>query len=1012
MPVLFISHSSKDDAQTATLERWLVANGFTDIFVDHENIAGGDKWREKLRESAHACRVVVCLVSDNWLGSSECFNEFMAAWYMGRRIIPLFLLTQANALGPEARQRLARVCGEDQGIDLTPCLDAQGVIDVARDETVANRLSIGLRAAGANMRVGVDPEAFAIDEKLLKNPFPGLASFGDHDADAALFYGRSREIAETLIELRQMRANGDKRPLVVLGASGVGKSSLLKAGIIPRLRRETLTWLPLRAFRPGADPLLNFAEAISRTLADFGQREAHGVIRDKLLVIWSNAERDDKSELTEAGRAAIHAALEAEARRLRKATGRSGASILVSVDQAEEMARAGSQSGEALADYLRVALADTTAAWQLAFTIRTDSFPELQKHRRFQDLEARGYDLRAIPAFRFDSVVEQPARRYGVQVAPELVDVLMKDAPKEDSMPLLAFAMQRLWGQYSASGSLAEGHYRNVGGLKGLIEDAAERALRGLEPEHDTPLPSAAPPKRLIDLGASTFVPALAQINDEGVAMRRVTEWQCFNEEQQDLLMRFDRWRLVVRKGTESAASTVELAHETLFREWTRLKSWLEPERARLEALRSLQVDAAAWERSGKDDLFLNHRERRLAEVEGLTQDGRYRQRMVDRDLEYIAACHRVEEPERPRLEALSALQVDAGAWERSGKEKAFLNHRERRLVEAEGLTQDGPYRQRMVDRDLEYIAACRRIEQAVRARRGNAVNGTLLLLLILVGMGWWNHAWLYKQYHWPLVMRPTVLTPEQERALQPKAEFSECRNGCPTMVVVPGGKFLMGSLKGNGDSAEQPQHEVTISKPFAIGKYELTFAEWDRCVADGGCAYRPGDQGWGRDKRPVINISWNDAQEYVAWLSEKTGKTYRLLSEAEWEYAARASSNTTYPWGNEIGKGHANCDGCGSQWDNKQTAPVGSFPANRFGLHEMNGNVWEWLEDCYQDDYSGAPTDASARMSADCSRRVLRGGAWGSNPRNLSSVDRFGRVSPHVRSSTYGLRVGRTLAP
>jgi hypothetical protein len=229
-------------------------------------------------------------------------------------------------------------------------------------------------------------------------PFPGLSSFGDDDADAALFYGRSREIAHTLEDLRSMRALNDQRPLVIHGASGAGKSSLLKAGIIPRLRREAPAWLPLRAFRPGADPLLNFAEALARTFADFGPTEAHGVIRDRLMGAWSKAKRADN-----AGLPVLEAALEAEGQALRTAADRPNASILISVDQAEEMARADGKSGEALADYLRAALGATRSPWQLAFTIRTDSFPELQSHRRFQNVEARGYDLRALPVFRFDT---------------------------------------------------------------------------------------------------------------------------------------------------------------------------------------------------------------------------------------------------------------------------------------------------------------------------------------------------------------------------------------------------------------------------------------------------------------------------------------------------------------------------------------------------------------------------------------------------------------------------------
>ena len=138
-----------------------------------------------------------------------------------------------------------------------------------------------------------------------------------------------------------------------------------------------------------------------------------------------------------------------------------------------------------------------------------------------------------------------------------------------------------------------------------------------------------------------------------------------------------------------------------------------------------------------------------------------------------------------------------------------------------------------------------------------------------------------------------------------------------------------------------------------------------------------------------MINVSWDDTQQYVAWLSRMTGQPYRLLTEAEWEYAARAGTTTAYYWGDEIGKGNANCDGCGSQWDFKQTAPIGSFAPNAFGLYDMAGNVNQWVQDCYHDDYNGAPIDGSAWTSEDCSRRVVRGGSWYYSPLSLRSAIR-----------------------
>ncbi|MBV8105386.1 MAG: formylglycine-generating enzyme family protein [Hyphomicrobiales bacterium] len=233
-------------------------------------------------------------------------------------------------------------------------------------------------------------------------------------------------------------------------------------------------------------------------------------------------------------------------------------------------------------------------------------------------------------------------------------------------------------------------------------------------------------------------------------------------------------------------------------------------------------------------------------------------------------------------------------------------------------------------------------------------------------------------------------------------------------MIVVSAGRFTMGSPESESDKSEQPAHDVQIAKPFAVAKFALTFDEWDACVAYGDCDPHVSDSSWGRGKRPTINVSWDDAQTYVKWLSWWTGRSYRLLSEAEYEYAARAGSEKKYPWGDDIeldGKPMANCDGCGSQWDSKQTAPVGSFPANAFGLYDMVGNVWEWTEDCWHKNYNGAPADGSVWKSDDCNLRVVRGGSWYDSPVNLRSADRDG-ANPGGRYYNLGFRVARTLTP
>lgn len=241
-----------------------------------------------------------------------------------------------------------------------------------------------------------------------------------------------------------------------------------------------------------------------------------------------------------------------------------------------------------------------------------------------------------------------------------------------------------------------------------------------------------------------------------------------------------------------------------------------------------------------------------------------------------------------------------------------------------------------------------------------------------------------------------------------PGTHFTDCEN-CPEMVVVPAGSFDMGSEGYSGD--ETPIHGVTIANPLAIGRFEISFEQWDACVADGNCSHKPNDQGWGRGLRPVLDVSWNDVTAtYLPWLSSKSGQTYRLLTEGEWEYAARAGSSTVYPWGDQIGKGAANCDGCGSEWDNRQTAPVGSFPSNAFGLHDMHGNVWEWVQDCYRENYETASPTGAVASDPDCSSHVVRGGGWNDRPKYLRSAIRYGDP-PAYRSFYVGFRVARAAA-
>ena len=238
-----------------------------------------------------------------------------------------------------------------------------------------------------------------------------------------------------------------------------------------------------------------------------------------------------------------------------------------------------------------------------------------------------------------------------------------------------------------------------------------------------------------------------------------------------------------------------------------------------------------------------------------------------------------------------------------------------------------------------------------------------------------------------------------------------------PEMVAVRAGRFQMGCISGRKcESNERPVREVEIGS-FAMSKYEVTFEQWDVCTRYGGCRlvddrrHRTNNTplpGWGRGSRPVINVSWEDAQTYVSWLSRETGEDYRLPSEAEWEYAARAGTATSYWWGNDIGRNRANCRGCRSSWS-RRTAPVGSFAANGFGLHDMHGNVKEWVQDCVSDGYRSALGDGAPVEDGDCSSRRLRGGSWGSKKDSVRSATRWSR-SANFRDEYTGFRIAMTL--
>ena len=806
------------------------------------------------------------------------------------------------------------------------------------------------------MQAGLDARYFAWppENDPDRAPYRGLEPL--EAEDAGIFFGREGPTVLGLDLLRGLREAAPPRLLVILGASGGGKSSFLRAGLLPRLAREDQHFLPLPVIRPERAVLTDESSGLVASLEKALREAKLGRTRTEI-----------RKAVVESGAASVASLLEDLVNaKTASHTGdgtkaREPPTLILAIDQAEELFHAeGAEEGQAFLDLLRELVTSDAPALIAIFTIRSDSYERLQTAESLQGLRQNMFSLPPMPKGAYAEIIKGPARRLegtkqALKIEEPLVDALLSDIEgggAKDALPLLAFTLERLYLEQGGDRDLKLSEYEELGRIRGSIEAAAERALQAADADPKIPRDREA---RLALLRRG-LIPWLAGIDlDTGAPRRRIARRSEIPAESRPLIDLLVEQRLLstdIAKDTSEV--TIEPVHEALLRQWGLLQGW-------------------------------------LAEDSGL-------------------------------LGVMEGVKRASRDWAAHGKGAAWLTHTGERLKAAEQLAQRPDLTANLEPTDRDYLAACRKAEQVATRRRHRvqALFGVLAFAILAGAIGWLNQDYLREQWRWFRTIRPYMLaqirplTAEAEQALKPKDVFRECVKDCPEMVVVPAGKFMMGSPpneKGRYD-VEGPQHEVTFANSFAVSKFEVTFDDWDACAAYGDCDPRVSDSGWGRGRQPVINVSWDDAQRYIAWLSSMTGKTYRLLSEAEWEYAARAGTQTAYSWGDEIGKGNANCDGCGSQWDGRQTAPVGSFAPNAFGLYDMHGNVWEWVEDCLHNDYNGAPEDGSAwTAGGDCNNRILRGGSCISLPEYLRSAVRYGYTTV-FRKYHLGFRVGRTLTP
>ncbi len=809
-----------------------------------------------------------------------------------------------------------------------------------------------------------------------EQPYPGLRPFEPQEAE--YFCGRKREIhrLEGMIQ--------GQRFVAVLGSSGAGKSSLVLAGVLPRLTEERLStgesaWQALR-MRPGGAPFRALAEKAAELACRLHPEQAVSsmVLRDRALGLLRRGSQGLQQVAVELGLT-------------------SGVHLLLIVDQFEELfrykgidrrqtrredeePRDRSDEAAAFAAELLAAREDGAQPVHVVITMRSDFVGEAARFRGLPEaIDAGQFLVPRMSRAQMEAAIREPLGLAGVTISPGFVQRLLNDTGTEpDALPVMQHVLLRTWEEARAEATapaagedrreipapdtsgrkLLPRHYEAAGTIAHALSQHANAILDQLGKE-DRELPEA----------ARWLFRALSEVDKEGRAVRRPQRYAELvvlmgSRRRKQVRRVLDRFRdddchfltpFISAFPRLKADTVIDVTHEALLRNWDKLRNdvgkigWLAEEFEDGLIWRSLAVEA---------EMFVKDPRCTLGPVTAKRQE------------KWIAG---LPSPYWVRRHAHPSNDTAAGPKQDEGSHEW---HQVSRLITASSQAADRQERWRQI-RLWSLVVLVVILSVVIESLYWTAVRGLPLEVL-------WER-WVY------MLVKPLPL---------------------PDLVPIPARSFTMGSPKNEEgrDSNEEPQRQVTI-EPFEMGKNEVTFLEWDACIADGDCnGYRPEDENWGRGRRPVINVSWEDAKAYVTWLSSKTGKTCRLPSEAEWEYAARADTTTKFalpaPAGsNDIAKGLANCKDCEGRW-RQQTAPVGSFPANAFGVRDMHGNVFEWIEDCWHNSYAGAPKDGRAwDKSGDCSFRMLRSGSWFFDQNYARSASR-GHLNTNVRNYDLGFRV------
>lgn len=911
MHLVFLSYSHADVTTADCIRETLEARGL-DVWQDSRDLKLGDNWIRQRDIALKNCSAFLLLASQdslkrNWVNEEidiayqRCVDEERE---IGKDKKLSFIQVLMHGVAPnDLPERLRRI----QLIHLTakPTSDEYQRIAKQIYEKIVYR---GIPQSGPC-------------------PFAGLAAFDEDNAD--FFFGRAGEIKEAA-DFFSQSGNGIRRWLQIDGPSGVGKSSLVKAGIIPRLRKKDSDvlaqdslrqWL-IAIMRPGYDPVLNLAEALTRAFKD-------SIDVPSLRSINVNLQGETPTALRDLVRQYLP-----EKHR-----------FLLVLDQLEEVftQTRDDESRQRLDSLVATALEDRDGRFYLITTIRSDftirlcCLPNLES---LLNAHAKRFYLKPMGKEGLYEAIDLPMHLAGLEWEERTLRerIIEEAVDRCNALPLLSNLMLLLW-QWRFENRLQTSVYDALGRMGGALVCSLDEVLDGLgssdvQRAKDLLLrlvkisPDSLPTRRTI---SRTI--ALQAAGGDAEAERILNRLSGGTEQETtaDSL----RARPIViserepREGeSEPKRYDVDLAHEALITDWPTLRGWINDHREQMMALDDLENVAISWEKAQK--------------------------------------------PQYPGIPSRRMRRHYRSAHSPSERAQEYLRSVRRQIL-----------------------------------RRIFITNLMVVMIMsALIFSGWISVTGITIRSGFYLMLAKTGIY-----FLQPE------------MVTVPAGQFIMGSpepgsIKSSSESDScgmirqgYPEHKVVLHKAFQIGIYEVTFDEYEIFARLNDNVQIPNDYGWGRGRRPVIGVNWEDAVAYAQWLSKQTGKSYHLPTEAQWEYAARAKSTTAYWWGSKMEAGMANCWDCGNPSRDvdidHRTTPVGSFPANSFGLYDTAGNVMEWVQDCWHLPETGEHHDASAWEKAGCKLRVFRGGSWESDRCEVQSATRK-QASSDTRFSSGGFRLAR----